>query len=57
MAVESKYYFYKVIEKCKCSDIMHVASNNCFESTLWNLTQTLSGCCKFVFPIAIVINI
>lgn len=53
MSVASKY-FYKAVENCTCADFMHAGTANCWESTLWNLSQTITGCCKYVFPIAIV---
>lgn len=53
MSVSSKY-FYKAVEGLTCADLFHGNASTCWESTLWNLTKTISGCCKYVFPIAVV---
>lgn len=55
MSAASKL-FYKAIDGLTCADLMHGNSSNCLESIKWNLTQTITGCCKYVLPIAIVID-
>lgn len=48
-------YFYKSIGTLTCSDLLHLnGESSCWEATVWNLTQTIGGCCKYVLPIATV---
>lgn len=51
MAVFSKY-FYQVVNAQKCTEVIH--DGTCLESTIWNFTKTISGCVKFVLPLALV---
>lgn len=45
-------YFLDVVNVHDCTEIIH--DGTCWESTVWNFTQTISGCTKFVLPLALV---
>lgn len=48
-------YFYRAIDPYTCAELLHFhGATSCWEATVWNLTQTIAGCCKYVLPIAIV---
>lgn len=53
MAAFSKY-FLETVNVRDCTEIIH--DGTCLESTIWNFTRTISGCTKFVLPLALVMR-
>lgn len=54
MTAASKY-FDRAMASVTCSELLHFhGATSCWESTVWNLTRTIPGCCKYVLPIALV---
>lgn len=53
MVAFSKYFYQTVTGPAKtCQDVIH--HGTCLDSTVWNFTQTIGGCVKFVLPLALV---
>lgn len=53
MSSASKF-FAKAVATMSCADLVHADRRSCSAAAVWNFTQTIGGCCRYVLPIAIV---